>query len=102
MNRHILAACLIFGCMTVISSAACAQESHPADSLYNRGVQAYFRGSSAEADSSLSRLKQVDPTDPRAYYFRALSLMQQGREGEARAEMELGAHMEAQYPFRFD
>ena len=73
-----------------------------ADTLYNNGVQAYFRGSSAEAETSFSSLIGVDPKDPRAYYFRALSLVAQGRTAEARTDMQVGAQMEARMPNRYD
>jgi hypothetical protein len=102
MNRHNYLACVIFGCIAVTSFIASAQEFGAADTLYSSGVQAYFGGRPAEAEASLSSLLRVDPNDPRAFYFRALSLMQQGREDEARSDMEIGAQMEARSPNRFD
>jgi len=78
MNRHSFAACLIVGCTVVVPLAARAQQFGAADNLYSTGVQTYFGGRPAEAEASFSSLLQLDPKDPRAYYFRALSRMQQG------------------------
>jgi hypothetical protein len=102
MSRHNFAACLIVGCTAFVPFAARAQQFGAADTLYSNGVEAYFRGCSAEAESLFSSLMSVDPNDPRAFYFRALSLMRQGREDEARSDMEIGAQIEARFPHRFD
>lgn len=102
MSRHTFAACLVVGCTAIFPLAVRAQQFGAADALYSNGVQAYFRGCSAEAESSFSSLMGVDPNDPRAHYFRALSLMRQGREDEARSDMEIGAQLEARSPNRFD
>lgn len=102
MSRHNFAACLIVGCTAVIPLAARAQTFATADTFFSTGIEAYFRGRSAEAESSFSRLISVDPNDPRAYYFRALSVIRQGRENEARSDMEMGARIEARSPHRFD
>src|SRR4029079_3725986 len=102
MSRYIFAACLVVGCNSIFPLTARAQQFGAADALYSSGVEAYFRGCSAEAESSFSSLMSVDPNDPRAHYFRALSLMRQGREDEARSDMEIGAQLEARSPYRFD
>jgi hypothetical protein len=70
-------------------------------SLYAQGVNAYFAGRSSDAESFLSQALAFNPQDPRAYYFRALSLMRLGRLGEARGDMMVGASLEAQTPNRF-
>jgi hypothetical protein len=102
MSRSAFAVCLILGCISISPVAAYAQESGTAETLYADGVQAYFRGCSAEAESLFSRLAGIDSNDPRAFYFRALSLMRQGRVDEARSDMEIGAQIEARVPARFD
>jgi hypothetical protein len=102
MSRQSFAAWLIVGCTVVVPLAARAQQFGAADNLYSNGVQTYFGGRPAEAEASFSSLLQLDPKDPRAYYFRALSRMQQGRETDARSDMEIGAQMEARSPNRFD
>jgi hypothetical protein len=79
MSRQSFAAWLIVGCTVVVPLAARAQQFGAADNLYSTGVQAYFGGRPIEAEASFSSLLLVDPKDPRAYYFRALSRMQKGR-----------------------
>jgi hypothetical protein len=102
MSRSTFAACLILGCVSFGALIVRAQEFGTAETFYANGVQAYFRGCSAEAESLFSSLAGVDPDDPRALYFRALSLMQQGREDEACSDMEIGSQIEARFPTRFD
>jgi hypothetical protein len=102
MSRYKFAASLIIACIVVVPLTARAQGSDVAGEFYSTGVEAYFRGSSAEAESLLSNVIRVDPKDPRAYYFRALSRIGQGREAEARSDMQIGAQVEARNPFRFD
>src|SRR5262249_46854738 len=82
--------------------AAYAQEFGSASTLYDSGVEAYFRGCSPEAESYFTSLMGLDGNDPRAFYFRALTLMRQGREDEASSDMEIGAEIEARFPHRFD
>jgi hypothetical protein len=72
-----------------------------AGSLYEQGVNAYFAGRGSEAEAALSEVIQWNPQDPRAYYFRALSLLRQGRSDEARGDMHTGASLEAQAPHRY-
>lgn len=102
MSRSPFAVCLIFGCISFATLAAQAQELASAATLYSDGVQAYFCGRCGEAESLFSSAAGLDPNDPRAFYFRALSLMRQGREDEARSDMEIGAEIEARFPNRFD
>ena len=102
MSRFAHAVCLIFGCTTFLPLAARAHEFGSTESLYSDGVQAYFGGRCGEAESLFSSVAGMDPNDPRAFYFRALSLMRQGREDEARSDMEIGAQIEARFPTRFD
>lgn len=102
MSRHKFIAFLTIGCTTLVSLIVRAQDFGAAETLYATGVQAYFSGQPAEAETSFSSLLRIDPNDPRAFYFRALSRMQQGRQNEARSDMETGAQMEARAPNRFD
>jgi hypothetical protein len=102
MSPYKFAASLLVACIAIVPLTAQAQSSEVAGQFYSTGVDAYFRGSSAEAESSLSNVIRVDPKDARAYYFRALTRMQQGRDDEARSDMQTGAQVEARYPYRFD
>lgn len=81
-------------------SSAVAQEPSAAK-LYDQGVNAYFAGRACQADSLLSEAIMWNSEDPRAYYFRALSLLRQGRVDEARGDMLVGSMLEAQKPQRF-
>jgi len=66
-----------------------------ATNLYSQGVQAYFAGRAGNAESLLSRALEINDQDPRFYYFRALSRLRLGRDGEARRDMAAGAAREA-------
>jgi hypothetical protein len=78
-----------------------AQNFGAAENLYNEGVQAYFSGRSSQTDSYFSQLIAVTPNDPRPYYFRSLARLRQGRQSEARADMQAGANVEARLPNRY-
>jgi hypothetical protein len=69
--------------------------------LYGEGVQAYFHGDCSRAEQYLSGALEAASDDPRTYYFRALSLLRQGRIAEARGDMMVGAALEAQRPGRY-
>jgi hypothetical protein len=73
-------------------------ESPQPPKLYERGVNAYFNGRANEADTLLSEAIQGNSQDPRAYYFRAFSLLREGRVAEAQGDMLVGATLEAQSP----
>jgi hypothetical protein len=89
-------------CGTVFSSgAACGQDLDAAAIHYGDGVHAYFAGNSSRAERSLSEALTLNSQDPRIYYFRALSLLRQGRTAEARGDMLVGAALEVQRPKRF-
>jgi hypothetical protein len=103
MNRLQVAAGFVIACsLFVAPSASRAQQAPTADTYYSAGVEAYYRGCSAEAESQFSTLMAVDPNDPRAFYFRALCLIRQGRSDEACSDMQIGAELESRSPHRFD
>ena len=87
-------------CPLAVPLAAPAQVPQ-ASKLYDQGVNAYFAGRSGQADVLLSEAIQWNSQDPRGYYFRALSLLRQGRMDEARGDMVVGAALEAQLPHRY-
>jgi tetratricopeptide (TPR) repeat protein len=72
-----------------------------ADKYYGRGVHAYLAGQDHRAESYLSLAIESNPNDPRPYYFRAMSRLRQGRAGEARQDMQIGAFIEAGDPHRW-
>lgn len=92
---------LIAGLMTWWSvPLAWAQQPH-VGKFYEQGVNAYFAGRLGVAEGLLSEFLQANSQDPRAYYFRALCLLRQGRLDEARGDMLTGAMFEAQAPQRY-
>lgn len=68
---------------------------------YEQGVNAYFAGHLREAEEALSLAIIDDSQDPRAYYFRALTLLRQGHCDLARGDMLTGATLELQQPNRY-
>ncbi len=84
----------------VAPAALWAQSASVAAALYGQGVEAYFAGGPT-AESYFSRAISTDPTDPRPYYFRAMTRLREGREDEARTDMQAGADAESKQPNRF-
>lgn len=92
---------LIVAFVVLGPTALRAQDSDIAGTLYSQGVEAFFAGRSTEADAYLSRAIAINPDDPRAFYFRSLSRLREGRQAEAQADMQTGADIEARQPNRF-
>lgn len=92
---------IVFGlALGSLAQLAHAQQQS-AGAAYDQGVNAFFAGRSSQAEMLLSEAMQFNPQDPRVYYFRALSLLRQGRRDEARGDMMVGAQLEAQTPQRY-
>ena len=89
--------------MAVLAPSAAAQsrEWDTAAASYGRGVHAYFAGRYGDAEAGLSRALELNPDDPRLFYFRALTLMRLGRSDEACSDLEVGAALEAKRPNRY-
>lgn len=92
---------IITGLLASLLAQAAWSQQPQVTKLYERGVNAYFAGRSGDAETALSEAIQWNSQDPRAYYFRALTLLRQGRSDEARGDMLTGAMFEAQAPRRF-
>src|SRR5262245_22599251 len=92
---------LLAGGAILPATATHGQDLDAATVHYGDGVHAYFRGNASRAEESLSSAMALNSQDPRYYYFRALSLLRQGRTAEARGDMQVGAALEAQRPGRF-
>lgn len=93
---------LIGALLALYAAPANAQtvQWNDAGELYGRGVHAYFAGQYDKAETYLSQSLAINPSDPRAFYFRALARMRVGRTYEAREDMQLGASIEAEQPGR--
>jgi hypothetical protein len=82
---------LTLACLAAGSAAA--QEAVLTD-LYGKGVHGYFSGRCDSAIDYLSSAINGGTKDPRAFYFRALAEMRQGRSDEATLDMQMGASLE--------
>lgn len=70
-------------------------ENLPLAAAYGDGVHAYFAGDFQRAYEDLSQAIEAGTTDPRAYYFRGLAALRQGRSDEAEADFTEGATRES-------
>jgi hypothetical protein len=102
MRCNLLASCLIVALIAGAPLIVSGQNHETAAGLYVEGVYAYFAGQSQRADSYLTQSIAGNPNDPRAFYFRGLSRVREGRQSEARADMQTGAALEARHPNYFD
>lgn len=91
----------LFGCWLTAAGTVVARDWNAADMFYGQGVHAYFSGHDDVAEHSMTQAIESNPSDPRPYYFRAMSRLRQGRESDARQDMEAGAAIEAQAPQRW-
>ena len=86
------------GTAAVAAAVAAAQptiESLPLAAAYGDGVHAFFAGDFDRAYEDLSQAIEAGTTDPRAYYFRGLAALRQGRGDEAEADFTEGATRES-------
>lgn len=87
------------GTAVVASAVSAAQpsiESLPLAAAYGDGVHAFFAGDFDRAYEDLSQAIEAGTTDPRAYYFRGLAALRQGRSDEAEADFTEGATRESE------
>ena len=88
------------GVVTLLWLAMAAGTSHAQDSyalldeLYGRGVHAYFARDYVQALRSLDTAASYGTRDPRAFYFRGLTLLRFGRTDEAEHAFRTGAGLE--------
>jgi tetratricopeptide (TPR) repeat protein len=87
------------GTALVASAVLAAQpsiESLPLAAAYGDGVHAFYAGDFDRAYEDLSQAIEAGTTDPRAYYFRGLAALRQGRSDEAEADFTEGATRESE------
>lgn len=91
---------LLLVCLVALDggSVAHAQNAAALRATYGRGVHAYFRGQSLQADRLLTEVAEAGSTDPRVFYFRAMARLRSGRLYEAESDMQIGAALEARNP----
>jgi len=80
------------------STEAQAQDSAEMAAVYGRGVHAYFSNRISGAEQLFSQVVQAGSTDPRVFYFRAMTRLRTGRLHEAEEDMKIGAAYEARDP----
>jgi len=88
-------------CALPAASTSFGQTGNAAGMLYGRGVHASFAGNGDEAEQYLTQAIQSNPSDPRPYYFRALTRLRRGQDTEGRADMQAGAAADARAPGRW-
>jgi hypothetical protein len=81
-----------------VADHAQAQNSSELTATYGRGVHAYFANQIDLAEQFLSQVIEAGSTDPRVFYFRAMTRMRSGRRDEAEIDMRVGAAFEARDP----
>lgn len=103
MNRAALSCfrCFVLGLLLWVPLVSLGKDWEAADMSYGQGVHAYFSADDDQAERYLTRAIQGDKNDPRPYYFRAMSRLRQGRDLDARRDMETGAAIEAWAPDRY-
>ena len=82
----------------VIGTASVCADTPLSRDFMGSGMHAYHSGSFQQSIDDLTAAIEAGCQDPRAYYFRALALLEQGREDEAVADMQEGALLESGGP----
>lgn len=86
-------------CLAAVIAAERVQADTPlARDFMGSGMHAYHSGSFQQSIDDLTAAIDAGSQDPRAYYFRALALLRQGRDDEAVADMQEGALLESGGP----
>ncbi len=85
---------IAFALVALIAPSTQAQNAVLSE-LYGRGVHAYFRNDYTTANDYLSKAIDGGIKDPRAYYFRGLTVSASGDGYSAESDYRAGAEMEA-------
>lgn len=86
-------------CLAVALGAATATAETPLSrDFMGSGMHAFHAGNYQQSIDDLTSAIESGSQDPRAYYFRALALLQQGRDDEAIENMQEGALLESGGP----
>lgn len=94
--RIAFAACVSVVTGSVSVGAQPTIDSLPLAAAYGDGVHAYFAGDYERAYDDLTQAIEAGTDDPRAFYFRGLAALRQGRSDEAEADFTAGADRESQ------
>lgn len=93
--RHVLFGSLVTAGMMGLGATASAQ-TDVLNEFYGRGYHAYFRNDLAAAEGYLTTAITEGSKDPRAYYYRGLTYLCQGKSVEADVDFHDGALLEAE------
>ncbi|MBN1851737.1 MAG: hypothetical protein JW829_03405, partial [Pirellulales bacterium] len=94
MSRIRIPAALLF--IGLFFELSFAQDPPEVVELYGNGVHAYFSHQNTKAYDLLTQVIEAGSKDPRAFYFRAMTLLRLGREPEGLLDMQVGATLEAE------
>lgn len=89
---------VLLGAGSIKSERARAQNAPEMMATYGRGVHAYFNNQPYVAEELFSQVIGAGSTDPRVYYFRAMTYLRSGRQLAAEDDMRIGAALEANNP----
>ncbi len=92
MSRTIVA--VVGFLVSLVALQAQAQDAAILSRLYGTGVHSYFAGEYSKAYDDLNKSIETGSQDPRAFYFRGLSLLKLGRTDEAVVDFKKGAELE--------
>ncbi len=92
MSRFPSLGCYLLTVGVLVGSAA-AQDRILSE-MYGEGVSTYYQGDAHQADTELSNAINQGFEDPRAYYFRGINKLQQGRTNQAETDIRTGAMLE--------
>jgi Flp pilus assembly protein TadD len=95
MSHRLLWILLVFFAMERAIAEVPVASFDNASAMYSHGVHGYFSGNLTRAEMYLQRATDLDPNDPRTYYFHGLTLLRLGRTWEAEAVLQQGASVEA-------
>ncbi|MDR1963545.1 MAG: hypothetical protein LBQ50_07180 [Planctomycetaceae bacterium] len=98
MSRNCFVTSLFFvifvGCHVVLSFGETIFKVNRSESLYGKGVHAFFDKNYSEAVDLLTQTEQLGSEDPRPYYFLALAHLRLKQDGKAENYFKKAARLE--------
>ncbi len=80
--------------LSLVAESTLAQDRMDAERLFGQGVHQYFSGQYETVVKDLGTAIDAGSIDPRIYFFRGLSHLQMGENGNAQADIKRGAELE--------
>ncbi|MDR0871127.1 MAG: hypothetical protein LBN39_10090 [Planctomycetaceae bacterium] len=94
MKLQALTLAVLLFCSAAVIGAEQFAEQNLAEELYGRGVHAFFDSNYKGSIELLSKAEQLGSTDPRAYFYLALSGLRLNKRGDADAYFKKAAQLE--------